>query len=192
VIYPGSLSRHQGIDVLLRAFRFFTDRVAGAELFVYGDGPAGDDLRKLSSDLGIGHMVTFLSSLPIDQMPAVMAAAAVGVEPKGGDGFSDEALGTKILEFMACGLPVIAARTTVNQRYFNDRVLRFFPPGNAEALADALVETHAKWASHEVSSCDASDFAMRYSWQEHEADYHNLLKPQSKPAPDRDSRISAQ
>ena len=120
VLYPGSLNRYQGVEVAVRALSQLQQSIPGAELHIYGEGPALPQLKQLTKELGLESRVRFMQPLPIDQIPAVMAAADVGVEPKLAIGFSDEALSTKILEFMACRVPVVVSRTTVHNRYFNE------------------------------------------------------------------------
>ena len=52
-------------------------------------------LKQLTKELGLESRVQFKQPLPIDQVPTVMAAADVGVEPKLAIGFSDEAWSTR-------------------------------------------------------------------------------------------------
>ena len=64
-----------------------------------------------------------------------MAEADLGIVPKRNDSFGDEAFSTKILEFMASGVPVVVSSTRVDRHYFNDKVVRFFPSGDIGRLA---------------------------------------------------------
>jgi glycosyltransferase involved in cell wall biosynthesis len=44
------------------------------------------------------------------------------------------------MEFMSVGVPVVVSSTKVDRFYFNDSVVRFFPSGNAEALASEMLQ----------------------------------------------------
>ncbi|NJL72862.1 MAG: glycosyltransferase family 4 protein, partial [Candidatus Competibacteraceae bacterium] len=70
----------------------------------------------------------------------IMAAADIGVVPKRANSFGNEAYSTKIMEFMAVGVPVIVSSTRVDRFYFDDSVVRFFESGNVEALTEAMDE----------------------------------------------------
>ncbi len=54
-----------------------------------------------------------------------MSKADLGIVPKRAAGFGDEAFSTKILEFMALGVPVIASETQIDRYYFTIHWLGF-------------------------------------------------------------------
>jgi glycosyltransferase involved in cell wall biosynthesis len=53
---------------------------------------------------------------------------------------NDVAFPVKLLEYAAMAIPVIATRTTMLERAFDERSLRLVEPGDAEALAAAIIE----------------------------------------------------
>jgi len=69
----------------------------------------------------------FVSARAVAQL---IENADLGVVPKRTDGFGDEAFSTKIMEFMALGVPVIAPDSRVNTYYFNASIARFFEGGD--------------------------------------------------------------
>ena len=77
--------------------------------------------------------------IPLEQVAEVMATIDAGVVPKRGEGFGGIAFSTKIMEFMAMGVPVIASRTQIDEFYFNDQLVEFFEPGSAEDLARKIL-----------------------------------------------------
>ena len=176
ILYPGSLSRHQGLDVAIEALALVSDRMPTADLHIYGEGPARSSLMQLVIDRGLGGRVVFFDPLPIDQIAAVMASASVGVEPKQGTGFGNEALSTKILEFMSCGVPVIASRTQVHASYFDETVLTFFAPGDTAGLARALVDVYDHYPERLAGVERARTFAAGYSWQRRVTDYYGVIE----------------
>ncbi len=69
-----------------------------------------------------------------------MSMADAGVIPKRNDDFGGEAFGTKTLEFMALGVPIILSRTKIDSYYFNDSIVTFFDPENDQDLADSMLQ----------------------------------------------------
>jgi glycosyltransferase involved in cell wall biosynthesis len=97
-------------------------------------------LLQLAESLGVGGSVKIFEGVPIDQMPGVIANADLGVVPKRADSFGNTAYSTKIMEFMSQGVPIVVSRTKIDSYYFDDDTVRFFPSGDIEAMANAMVE----------------------------------------------------
>ena len=45
ITYPGTLNWHQGLDIAIKAMDLAKDRMSGAELHIFGEGPAKPELR---------------------------------------------------------------------------------------------------------------------------------------------------
>ena len=95
-------------------------------LDIYGRGDSEDELRALAAELGIRERVTFHGRIPIDDVPAAVAAADIGLAPTRLDRFTAMTLSTKVYEYAAMGKPVVASRLPL--------VERTFPDGNCRRL----------------------------------------------------------
>jgi glycosyltransferase involved in cell wall biosynthesis len=175
VLYPGTLNRHQGLDLAIRAFASLKPRMPDAEFHIYGQGPALPELIQLARDSGVKDSVIFKPSVGVAQIATIMAAATVGVVPKRADGFGNEAFSTKIFEFMACGVPVICSRTRIDQYYFNDQLVNFFEPGNWNDLAEKLLRVYRQPGEQFERVRAAEAFARSQSWEVRSADYRSLV-----------------
>lgn len=175
MVFPGSFQWHQGLDIAIEAFARARTQLPGAELHFYGSGQTERDLRDLASRLTLNGSVKFCGNVPLDDMPRIMANADLGIVPKRADTFGNEAYSTKIMEFMSQGVPVIASRTKIDTYYFNDSVVRFFPSGDVQALADAMVELATRPDLRESLIANGLDYAARNSWDVRKADYLNLV-----------------
>ena len=175
MLYPGTLNRHQGVDLAIKAFAALRPQMPDAEFHIYGQGPALDELKQLTRDAGLESCVRFTNSVPVTQIAAVMASATVGVVPKRADGFGNEAFSTKIFEFMACGVPVIVSRTRIDEFYFNDQLVNFFEPGSSSDLAAVLLRVYRQPREQAERVGAARAFAERNSWQVRSADYRALV-----------------
>jgi glycosyltransferase involved in cell wall biosynthesis len=70
----------------------------------------------------------------------IIKKSNAGVVPKRGGIFASEAFSTKILEFMAAGIPVVASKTKIDTYYFDESIVKFFHPEDHEDLANAILE----------------------------------------------------
>jgi glycosyltransferase involved in cell wall biosynthesis len=94
----------------------------------------------------------------------IMAAADIGVIPKKNDAFGGDAFSTKTLEFMTLGVPIIVAATRVDRFYFNDSVVKFFTPGDADDLAAAMLAMINDNAMRDRLAARAMAFAHQNRW----------------------------
>ena len=175
MLYPGTLNYHQGLDIALRSFAMIKDHAPEAEFHIYGTGDQVGFLRDLIGQLGLEDRVFLKGLLPLDQMARVIENADLGVVPKRKDGFGNEAFSTKILEFMALGVPVIIPDTMVDRHYFNDSVVRFFRGNDEQSLAETMEQMIRHPEMRRALTRSADEFIKLYTWDANKAGYLSLV-----------------
>jgi glycosyltransferase involved in cell wall biosynthesis len=125
--------------------------------------------------LGLKERVRFFEPRTAPEIATIMASADVGVVPKRADSFGDEAYSTKIMEFMAAGVPVIVSSTKVDRYYFNDSIVRFFESGNPDALAKEMMALLRNDELCRRMTAAASKYAATHCWEKRKGDYLRLL-----------------
>ncbi|MBD3343464.1 MAG: glycosyltransferase [Chitinivibrionales bacterium] len=137
-VYPGSLSKHQGIETAIRAVNLLRDHIPNLEFHIYGEGTDENYFRNLISDLKLEDRVVMKGSVALEQIPLIMADADLGIEPKLKNAFSNEAFSTKIFEFMMVGVPLVVSDTLVHRYYIPDTLVKYYESGNEYELAEAI------------------------------------------------------
>jgi glycosyltransferase involved in cell wall biosynthesis len=132
--YVGRLVAEKGVEVLLRA-------VAGLagpwQLRILGSGPEQAQLEKMAQWLGIQPRVLFDRPIPSTQMPYYMNGLDVLVLPSITLPNWKEQFGRVLIEAMACGVPVVGARSGAIPEVIGEAGLTF-AEGNAEDLREKL------------------------------------------------------
>src|SRR5580704_1070528 len=175
ILYPGTFNYHQGLDIAVRAFALLKDQVPRAEFHIYGRGDQLESLKSLISELGLENRVFLKSMLPYNQINAVIENADLGIVPKRNNVFGNEAFSSKILEFMALGVPVIVPDTMIDRHYFNDSVAEFFHANNERSLADAMLRMIEHPELRQELARNAEEFVKKYCWEENKAGYLDLV-----------------
>ena len=138
ICYPGTLSWHQGVDLIIMAIAKLRDRAPNLRLVIFGDGPERSNLERLIEEHGLSAQVSITGGVAMETVAEAMTHCDLGVEPKRKRSFGNEALSTKILEFMAMDVPVLASDTLINQRYFSGGLVDFFASEDVDGLAESI------------------------------------------------------
>jgi glycosyltransferase involved in cell wall biosynthesis len=174
--YPGSLNAHQGLDVAIRAFALISDQIPDAEFHIYGEGPAKPSLISTTRRLGLEDRIIFHDFLPSREIARVMAATDLAIEPKmATSSFGNEALSTKILEFMALGVPVIASKTKIHAYYYDDSIIQYYENDDPAELAKQIVRLKNDPKLRSRMAANAKDYVRRNTWEARQQDYLTIV-----------------
>ena len=175
MLYPGSLNKHQGLDIAIRAVAKISKRAPQAEFHIYGDGPSKQDLLDLIKALGVESQVKIPPARSIQEIAQIMETANLGVVPKRKDNFGNEAFSTKILEFMAMGVPVVVSDTRIDKLYFDDSVVKFFSSGDEDDLARCMMEMIDNPEARKRQVENANRFVESIDWTAKQHEYLELV-----------------
>jgi glycosyltransferase involved in cell wall biosynthesis len=192
ILFHGSFQWHQGLDVAIEALARVLNKAPNAELHLYGDAgsDAAADLTHLAERLSLNGSVKFCGNVPLDRIPDVIANADLGIVPKRADSFGNEAYSTKIMEFMSQGVPVVVSRTRIDSLYFDETVVHFFPSGDSQAMANAILDVINDQQLRETLITKGYEYVDRNSWDRKKGDYLQLVDSLSTET-DFEPRISA-
>jgi glycosyltransferase involved in cell wall biosynthesis len=174
--YPGSLNWHQGLDIAIRAFASIADEMLDAEFHIYGEGSAKPSLIQLANQLGMQNRIVFHNFLPSREIAQVMATTDLAIEPKRStSAFGNEALSTKILEFMSLGVPVIACRTKIHAYYYDDSIIQYYENDNEAELAKQILRLKNDPALRARLVANAKKYVLENTWDARKHEYLNLV-----------------
>jgi glycosyltransferase involved in cell wall biosynthesis len=174
MFYPGTLSWHQGVDLVIRAMALLRAAAPDLRFIVYGDGHERDALLALVKELDLESQVSIQAEKSVKEVAETMADVDLGVEPKRKRSFANEALSTKILEFMAMDVPVLASDTRVHEMYFKDAI-EYFESDNIEQLAAKILELKQNQAKRDSLRARGTNLVQQYDWHEKKREYLDLV-----------------
>ncbi|HLF25794.1 MAG TPA: glycosyltransferase family 4 protein [Anaerolineae bacterium] len=177
LFYHGSQTYRYGLDLILRAVDRLRDQLPGLHVTIHGNGSYNEVLVKLAAQLRLGDRVQFSNQfVSVDELPNLIRIADAAIVPYRRDVFTDGILPTKLLEYVALGIPVIAARTPVIATYFDDTMVEYFTPEHVDELAGALVKLHHNPERRAALARNAQAFNTRYNWTQISAEYVDLIE----------------
>ncbi len=165
--------------MLVRAFADFAKAEPKKNnlLIMVGRGPMQEEVRLLSTSLGVGESVMQTGPLDSTQIALRMAAADFLCLSS-----RNEGLPNVILEAFACGLPVLSTNVGGIAEVVNDPALgHLVAPADTAAYAAGLRHmAAASWQRDDIAKVGA-----RFGWEHAAAAYHALLTSAMEPLKDR-------
>ena len=157
LLYVGRFYRRKRVNLLLRAAAMLRDRMPGLAVRIVGNGPCDAAWRALSRDLHLEGVVTWLGDVSRTQLAEEYNRAAAFCLPSVQEGF-----GIVLLEAMAAGKPIVAARSAAIPEVAPHAVL--VEPESAEALAAGIERVRGAAPAHRewVEQFDADPVARRF------------------------------
>lgn len=183
LIYHGTLAQRYGIDIAIRAVAQLRTTIQGIQLTIHGRGEFLDDLLTLTNELGLEEQIDFSTQyMPIAELPGLIRQAHVGLVPYRQDIFTDGILPTKMMEYVAVGIPVIAARTSAISAYFDESMVRYFTPGDVDELAKSITELYSNQDLIKQLPINADRFSQSYNWKQMSGHYVENVEKLATPA----------
>ena len=177
LIYHGNLTQRYGLDLVIQAVDRVRREIPQIHLTIHGGGDYRQLLLELVNELDLGNHVSFSARfVPTSKLPEFISQADVGIVPYRQDVFTDGILPTKLMEYVALGIPVIAARTSAIAAYFDETMIQFFTPDDPDDLARCIQMLYADPERLAQLARNAELFNQRYNWMNLSAEYVALVE----------------
>ena len=165
VMFHGTLSSSRGLAELLQSLRMLID--LGEEdiyLVFIGQGAARDDLIRLARNLSISNHVRFMPPVPHIDIPSLVAACDIGIDPLPDNPWWRHQSALKVFEYLAMGKPVLATDIPCHHE-LSDAVL-IVPDNSPQSLAQGILDYRKLSApvKSEISELAKSD-ASQFTWK---------------------------
>jgi glycosyltransferase involved in cell wall biosynthesis len=180
LLFIGRLEPRKAPALAIHLLKLLEDHFPNLTLTIVGEGPLQDDLKKLTSELGLNGRVRFLSRVPKEHIPKLMRAHSALIFPSVRD-----TSGNVVLEAMANGLPVVAFRHQGVVQMLDDETGYLIEPKGSpidlENFAKAVKEilTNPTECARRIScalSRTRNELAWRSKWPQVLEIYQDVLK----------------
>jgi glycosyltransferase involved in cell wall biosynthesis len=178
IVYHGTITRHYGVDVLVDALASVATEIPDAHLEIYGSGDAVPDVRARIEAHRVADRVDMTGRiLPHEDVLAKVNGASVGVVAQLPIARNLQALPTKLLEYVALGVPVVASDVPAIRNSFGADELVFFRGGDSASLANALRTVAASPdASRRRADAASARYQAEFRWAIYAQRYLDLLE----------------
>ena len=179
-LYHGGLAPRFGVELLIRAFALLDD-LPRLELRVCGFGSEHAELTRLAAEIAPGRVGIAPRPVPFSEIPAELERADLGIVPTLRDPFTELLLPVKLLEYVHMGLPAIAARLPVIERYFPGDTVALFEPGDPASLARSIRTVLDDPERSSERAVAAGERLEAIAWEQQRATYLQLIDELASP-----------
>jgi glycosyltransferase involved in cell wall biosynthesis len=171
LVHHSNLQRIYGLEVAVRALARIDPAELPHRLDVYGDGPWRARIEAAIARAGVPDRVHLHGRVPLEALPGLLVASDAGLVPSLPEPYLQYSLSTKLLEYAAMGVPVIASDLATFRAHFDEAAVRYVPGGDPAALAAAIRELAADPEAARRLGAEAHRQAAAYAWSVQAARY---------------------
>ena len=143
VVYLGAMDKARGLEFVLRTFKNVHLKIPRAKLWMIGgseEPEALDELKQEAKKLGIDNATWFTGQMPMTDAINLVKQARVGISPFKPSPVLDSTSPTKLIEYMACGIPVVANKHPEQSRVIKDSQCGLAVEWSHEAFSNAVID----------------------------------------------------
>lgn len=175
LIHHSNFQRIYGLDIAVEALALIDPAELPHRLDVYGDGPFRPQVEAAIARTDTAARVHLNGRVPMDDLPGLLAGSDIGLVPSRPEPYLQYSLSTKLLEYAAMGVPIIASDLATFRAHFSDAAIRFVPGGDPAALATAIRELAADPTGAARLGAEAHRQAAGYAWQAQARTYLEIV-----------------
>lgn len=164
-IVVSHLVKSKGIELVLQVWPEIIKQDREAELFIIGNGPDEDELRRYAGSFGLDSNSIFIGHMEHDKLLDFMPACGIGLATykEEANNFTWYADPTKPKEYLACGLPVIITKVPWIADEINNKMgiaINYKTDQLKNAMIRLLRDESFYWQCRE----NALKFAKKLDW----------------------------
>jgi glycosyltransferase involved in cell wall biosynthesis len=165
LICHGAIEQRYGHDTMLEAVAVLRSQIPNLRLRILGSGTYLNRFLARKHELGIDEYVEYLGFVPLSQLIQELQAADVGIVAQESSPYSNLVLTGKMFDYIHFQKPVLASRLKAIEAYFDDSSIRFFEPGDAESLADGVMDLYRHPNKRQELVVNSQRLYDQYRWE---------------------------
>lgn len=177
IVYAGTISdfSYTGIDILIYAVKYLTEKTENFKLFIYGNGLCLNDAITLCKTHNLEKHISFSKRfLILDELLHEYNDALIGIVPTRKDEVSNISVSVKTFEYLAKKLATILPDTLFNKQHFLNCTL-LFKAGDPKDLADKLYLLIQDRELLKEYSNRGFEYYLNHPWNKYKKIYIDLL-----------------
>jgi glycosyltransferase involved in cell wall biosynthesis len=176
LICHGAIEERYGHDTMLQAIDRVRSQIPHIRLRILGRGSYLDDFLSQTAEMGLEDHVQYLGFVPLAEMVAELGSADLGIVAQKSSSYSNLVHTGKMYDYITVGLPGIISRLRAVEAYFDEDSLYFFEPGDAESLAQAILDLYQHPDKRRRLVENSQRLYKQYKWERQKEIYLSVYR----------------
>ena len=178
LVFSGSL---QDISLIIDSARYVIDKISDVKYIIIGDHRDPNRTRSVweakVKEMGLSKNFVFLGKKPKEEVPQYIMCADICLDSFPNEPYYAAAHPVKLLEYGACGKPVVATSVTESAKIVQNGVHGFLAePGNKTEFANYIIALLIDKEKREKMGREFSEYvAKNFDWNKIAADLQKFL-----------------
>jgi len=108
ILFVGTIYPFAGLDIIIKKFDFLKTKIPNVKLLIVGGGPFFNEIKSLIEKNKLNSEIILTGFKPQHDLPKYISLADICITPFVINEITDSILPIKILEYFACGKPVLS------------------------------------------------------------------------------------
>jgi glycosyltransferase involved in cell wall biosynthesis len=176
IMYHGLIAERHGLETALEAIARLRPVIPALEFHIFGDRtPYMKKVDARVEELGLRSCVRYRGYQPQTEIAKNICSIDLGIIPNRRSPFTEINMPTRIFEYLAMGKPVIVPDTRGIRDYFGPESALFFNPGDAQSLAEAILDVYRDPQKAESIVARGRTVYEAYRWELHRVQFLDRL-----------------
>lgn len=179
LLYFGTIEERFAIEEIVKSFALVVKKNPRCRLLlipkISEEGKYFDSICNIIKKCNLNSYVKVLSPLPLYKMAKEVQKADIGFVLVKKDPYTDIIHRTKLYEFIACKIPVIATKTKLLTRFFSKEQLVYINDNSLQELSNAILKLSLHTEYRRKLTESAFLYYEKYNWKNEEKKYFQIL-----------------
>ncbi len=175
LFYGGGVTIDRGLQYIIPALSSISKIIPNVKLWIVGDGSYLQNLKELTKELKVEHLVKFYGHQPFVELLRFLSKASVALIPHIKSPQTESGLPHKLFQYMITEIPIVASNCLPFIRILEDNHAGLiYTYDNPEEFLEKIVQLHSNFDLQEKLTSNAKQVLLeKFLW---EYDAERLIK----------------
>lgn len=178
LLYMGTVDTRFGLDIVVDSLPKLVKKIPSLRFIIIpkieNEGEYAKNLESRIRNSELKKYIKIFHPQPLEKIAEILRQADIGIVLAKNGIFTEMIFPVKLLEFIQMNVPVVATRTKILNRYFDNEMIYYLNNNNADSFYNAICKLYKYDKLRQSLANNAKNYFKNYNWQKEEKKYLDL------------------